>query len=132
MLRTDVREGVGPGGARFRHVDQLKLRQVGDAAVGCENGDIFGRETDAIIINGTTNIVGALQDLGAEQTNTSTWDVDAKDLNDVSVATFIFNRPMHQTFTEDLVFTRRQVANLHVAWSVGSRLKISLFRSNTY
>lgn len=62
--------------------------------------------------------MGSLQDLGAEETDTSTWDVDAEDLNDMSVAVFIFNWPMDLTFTEDLVFARRKVTNFHVARSV--------------
>jgi hypothetical protein len=65
-----------------------------------------------------------IKDLRAEEMNTSRCNVEARKLDDVSVAICVFDSPLYETFTVNLIFTR-EITHFHVAGTIGTGLEIA-------
>jgi hypothetical protein len=123
-LRIDIRKCAVPHFAGGRQWAEFELGKVGDRIVGSTNRDIIiGMEYHTRLFNGATNAMHLLENLRAEETDTSFWDMQTRQLNNMGFSIHIFDGPENNTFTINFILTG-EVLDFHFAGPICPRLEI--------
>jgi hypothetical protein len=101
-------------GEGFGRCIQCKLGKVGQRVEGSNEGRAMRNMEFNAIAQSTGDAMNLVVDLGTEEPNSGFRDVKTGKLDDMSVASFVFDRPPNGSFTLNLVLSR-QIANQHFA-----------------